>query len=329
MRVVGLLLAIVAHAAPAWAEDEAKKGEPAPVEVVRDLTLLPPGRYRMVQTWEQRGEETSERRGQEPETKAVEASNRFTFAVEVAPSKADRARAEEIRVTVKRVEIRTSDVPPPGSYDSAGPPAKQAEILHRQFHGLVGGTSRVGAGAFSDGEGFSGLGAVWDRFAEDHPDLTHMADANRRNYGDPRLDRMFAHGLDVLYGPDAGRAKGRARALRRGEAFTVVAEKPGIGMKPTAVEHACTVTTTGREVVVRAEWKINGFDPQTDGGGLVVRGGDIRGVATLTFLARGGLLTRREETVERTDQVAPGPAPGVSQWTRRVTEKSTFSLVKQ
>ena len=58
-------------------------------------------------------------------------------------------------------------------------------------------------------------------------------------------------------------------------------------------------------------------------------GGDIHGVATLTFLPQGGLLTRLEETVERTDQSAPGRDPGVIQWTLESTERRMFSLVKE
>jgi hypothetical protein len=69
--------------------------------------------------------------------------------------------------------------------------------------------------------------------------------------------------------------------------------------------------------------------PSTDGGGLVVRGADIHGIAELTFLAQGGLCTRFEETVERTDQTAPGRRRGVAQWTRKVTAKREFSLVKE
>jgi hypothetical protein len=80
---------------------------------------------------------------------------------------------------------------------------------------------------------------------------------------------------------------------------------------------------------VRVEWKINGFDPQTEGGGLSMRGGDIHGVSQMTFLAESGLLTQLDETVERTDQSAPGPRAGVMQWTRRVTQKVAFSLVKE
>jgi hypothetical protein len=156
--------------------------------------------------------------------------------------------------------------------------------------------------------------------------MSRAAAANLQNYGDARFDRMFTQGLDVLFGADAGRAKGKSRELRAGEEFTVTLEKPGIFMKPTSVEHACRVVSTdGVSVVVTVEWKINGFDPETEGGALRMRGADVHGVARMTFLAKGGLLTRLEETVERTDQ----RSDGVVQWTRKVTAKREFSLVKE
>jgi hypothetical protein len=295
---------------------------------VRDLTLVPAGKYAMVQGWEQRGEETSERRGAEPEQTAVSASNRFTFSVEVGPRDRRRPTEKDLVVSVKRVEVRTDDASAPLAYDSAGPAAKQSEVLHRQFRYLVGGVARVGAAAFSDGEGFRGLGEVWDRFAEEHPEMSRAAEANRANYGDTRLDRMFAEGLDLLFGADAGRAKGSVRDLRRGEEFTTTATRPGIFMRPTPVEHACKVVSVGRTVVLQVEWRINGHEPQVERGAVSVRGGDIVGVATLTFLADSGLLVGLDERTERTDQVAPGPRPGIVQWTRRVVEKRTFSLTK-
>ena len=116
------------------------------------------------------------------------------------------------------------------------------------------------------------------------------------------------------------------RELRAGEEFTVKLEKPGISMKPTAVDHACKVVSAeGGLVVLSVEWKINGFDPKMEAGALVMRGGDIHGVSRMTFLAEGGLLTRLEETVERTDQTAQG----TTQWTRTATERKVFSLVKE
>jgi hypothetical protein len=154
---------------------------------------------------------------------------------------------------------------------------------------------------------------------------------NRENYGDARLDRMFAQGLDVLFGVYAGRAKGKSRELREGDALLVTLEEAGIFGKPKPVEHKCKVlTATPEEVVLHLEWRIHGFDPQLENGEIVtMRGGDIRGARRITFLPRGGLVTRLEETIERTDQSVPGPKPGVVQWTREAKERKVFTLVNE
>ncbi len=311
-------------------DDPAPPAKPA-VRVTRDLTLLAAGKYRMVQSWSETGTETDELEGgKPPRVKEIPASNRFTFAVEIGPPTGEPTGPKLVSVLVKRVEMRTILSDEDVSYDSDGPPAKQSEPLVRQFAGLVGKSTRAGAAAFSDGEGFSGLDAMWEAYGKAHPEMSRAAEANLKNYGDARFDRMFTLGLDLLFGPEAGRAKGQVRELRVGEEFTVDAEKPGIAMKPTMVPHACKVlSAAGGTVVLSVGWKINGFDPSTDGGGLVVRGADIHGIAELTFLAQGGLCTRFEETVERTDQTAPGRRRGVAQWTRKVTAKREFSLVKE
>lgn len=320
----------LALAASAWAKDPAPTPAKPATAIVRDLTALPTGTYRMIQAWDSKGTETSEHgAGEKADTKAIASSNRFTFTVGVKDTGTSPS-TREIGVVVKRIEMKTDDVTDaPLAYDSAGPAEKQSDLLYTQFHALVGASARVGAAAFSDGEGFRGFDAVWKTFAEAHPEMSRAARANLGNYGDARLDRMFAQGLDALFGAEAGRAKGRSREVRVGDEFTSSVERAGIAMKPTTVDLECKVISIARgEVVVRSEWKINGLDPTTDGGGLSVRGADVHGVATLTFLAPSGLLTRLEETLERTDQVAPG-SRGVTQWTRRVTEHRTFSFVKE
>jgi hypothetical protein len=317
--------AIAGISSSAWAKgSDAAAPKPA-VAVVRDLTLIPAGKYRMVQAWEMTGKQTKQYgKGAKDEKNALALSNRFSFAVEV------KAPTKDIAVAVKRVEVRADPGHEPLAYDSDGPVNKQADVLYRQFHELVGRTARVGAAAFSDGQGFAGLDAAWDKFSKANPELTEVVQMNRGNYGDARLDRMFAQGLAVLYGTQAGRAKGKIRELREGDEFKATSEEPGIAMKPTMVEHACKVLSARPDqVVVRVEWKINGFDPQIRGDSVLMCGGDIHGVATLTFLPQGGLLTRLEETVERTDQSAPGRDPGVIQWTLESSERRVFSLVRE
>lgn len=330
MRVAVALLTILATSLPAVAKDEPAPAPKGVVKVTRDLSRLAVGKYRMIQTWDSKGSETEEGTpGKIRPKKTLASSNRLTFAVEIAPATAP-GTGKDLTVLAKRLEFRIGDGGENFAYDSDGPAAKQSDILVRQFHYLVGAKSRVGLEAFSDGEGFAGFDGAWDLFAKEQPDMERAAKSNRANFGDARLDRMFTQGVTVLFGADAGRAKGRTRELRVGEEFTTELEEPGIFMKPTVVEHACKVVSAAAGVVVvRVEWKINGFDPQTEGGGLSMRGGDIHGVSQMTFLAEGGLLTHLEETVERTDQAAPGSRAGVMQWTRQQTQKVTFSLVRE
>jgi hypothetical protein len=54
------------------------------VAVVRDLALVPPGTYRMVQAWEMTGTQTNQfGNGAKTEKTKLASSNRFSFAVEV------------------------------------------------------------------------------------------------------------------------------------------------------------------------------------------------------------------------------------------------------
>ena len=317
MRVAVAVLMFLGTGVRAWAKDDAAPPPKPALRVTRDLALLNAGKYRMVQSYDMKGTETEEGRGT-PKQKAVATSNRLTFAVEIGQTAAAAGvpKGKEVSVLVKRVEIRSVDGEKYLAYDSDGPAAKQAEILQQQFHYLVGKRARVGAAAFSEGKGFSGLNAGWDELVKEHPDMGRHAQANRQNYGDARLDRMFLEGLDILYGPTAGRAKGGVRELRAGEEFTAQVEKPGIVMKPTVVDHACQVVSAEFGLVVLSvDWKINGFAPPPEDGTVSIQGGDIHGTSRMTFIAQGGLLTHLEETVERTDQMAPGPA-GAAQWTR-------------
>jgi hypothetical protein len=194
---------------------------------------------------------------------------------------------------------------------------------------MLGATARVDAAAFDDGRGFAGIDPVWDKFAKENPDIEpFVVKTNRQNYGDARLDRMFLQGLDVLFGSSVG-ANGKSRQLRAGDELKLTLEEAGFLQRPKAVEHACkVVSVTPDQVVVRMTWKLNGFAPQIENGKLAMMvGGDIQGTRTITFIPRGGLVTRLEETIERTVQSAPGFQPGVAQWTREATDRKVFSLV--
>jgi hypothetical protein len=280
---------------------------------VRDLTKLPPGAYEIVQAYDLRSSETVEEKGVKGEAKESRTSHTFTFdlAVEGKPPVAV--------VTVRRVEIRIEQEGKTYAYDSDGPAADQAELIREQFRHLVGRKAKVDLAEFGKGKGFSGLDAAWADYLKENPGKAGWAEANRNNYGDGRIDRLFTRGLDVLFGPDAGRAHGRSVELRPGQTFEVTLKEPGIGFEPTALAHACTVRSAeGGNVVVEVRWHENGVRPKVDESGAVIaRGGDMKSTETLTFRVDGGFLVAYVQDLERADQV------GSIDWqkTRRSTER--------
>jgi hypothetical protein len=324
MRVALALLAGLAAATPA-------KDAPV-VTVVRNLMLLPPGKHRLEQSFEEKSSTTDQFEDGKSQTSPAEFFHRFTYAVElIGPPRSTTTK--EIVASVERVQVKVRGPGFSHDYDSADPLRTQgrARAYSRQFRYLVGATARVDVAAFADGTGFAGIDATWDRFDRENPQYrAEILKMNRDNYGDARLDRMFTQELDVLFGPNAGRAKGKSRQVRAGEEFKVTLSEAGIRQKPTPVEHACKVlSATPEKVVVQLTWKINGFDPQLAGGKLVMMAGaDVRGTRTITFVPRGGLVTRVEETIVRTDQVAPGLDTAV-QSTNELTQHKVFSVVKQ
>jgi hypothetical protein len=292
----------------ALAQDEPGQDDTArpAVKLVRDLTRLPPGKYEMVQSYDQKTSVKLQRPhaggDQESESRL---SNTFTFDVEVAPASAEHPKS--VAVTVRRVQIRVEGAED-HEYDSDGPPDDQSGIIRTQFRHLVRRTARVELAEFGKGKGFTGLDAAWADYLKENPDRERGAEINRKNYGDGRLDRMFLQGLDILFGAEAGRAHGRERELKAGQEFEVTLEEPGIGFEPTPLAHACKVESVrGGQVVIAVTWKENGLRPRaTEGGGVIVRGGDMKCATTLTFRLDCGLLVGLEERIERTDQVSNG-----------------------
>jgi hypothetical protein len=324
MHVASALLVWFAAATPAQAKD-------APVvTVVRNLTLLPPGKYRVEQSFEEKSRITDQYEDGKSQTSPAESFNRFTYAVELIGPPGS-ATTKEIVASVERVQVKIRGPGFSHDYDSADPLRTEGRAYSRQFRYLVGATARVDAAAFADGTGFAGIDATWDRFDQENPQYrAEILKMNRDNYGDARLDRMFTQELDVLFGPNAGRAKDKSRQLRAGDQPKVTLNEAGIRQKPTPVEHARKVlSATPEKVVVQLTWKINGFDPQIEGGNLVMMAGaEVRGTRTITYVPRGGLVTRVEETITRTDQVAPG-LDSVVQVTSKLTQHTVFSMLKQ
>jgi hypothetical protein len=318
------LLAWLAAATPAQA-----KGAPV-VTVVRDLTLLPPAKYRVEQSSEEKSSSTEQYEDGKSRTSPAESFNRLTYAVELVGPPGS-ATTKQIVASVERVQVKMRGPGFSHDYDSADPLRPEGQGYARQFRYLVGGTGRVDAAAFADGAGFAGIDTTWDRFDQENRRYrAEILKLNRDNYGDARVDRMFTQELDVLFGPNAGRAKGKSQQVRAGDQMKVTLTEAGIRHKPTPVEHAYKVlSATADEVVVQLTWKLSGFDPHIEVGEVVMSArADVRGTRTITFVPRGGLVTRVEETIERVDQVAPGLDP-VVQFTSKVTQHTLFSMTRR
>ena len=323
VRTVLLLILLARLAAGQEVGREEKPDAKPAVRLVRDLTRLPPGNYEMVQTYDLKRSETLERPGAEPKKTETRTSNTFTFAVVVERASHDAPPAAV--VTVRRVQIRVEGKQN-HTYDSDGPAQEQSELLRTQFRHLVGRIARVDLAAFGRGKGFAGLDAGWTDYLKEYPDRSRWAEANRKNYGDGRLDRMFVQGLDLLFGPEAGRADNRTLELKRGQIFQVTLEEPGIGFEPTPIVHECRVQSVADgTVAITMAWKENGLRPVVDKNGApIVRGGDIKCSATLTFRLDAGLLVGLKQEMQRTDQVAHGIPPVQRTVSRTESKEFTF-----
>jgi hypothetical protein len=303
-----ILLVLAAGAA---GQDEAK-----PVRLVRDLTKLPSGRYEIVQSFELKSTETFEQPGEAKQERRHRTWNTFTFDLSVD------GEPPVATVTVRRVQLGIEGEETL-SYDSDGKAEAQAAPLREQFGDLKGRTATVDLAAFGRGAGFKGLDGAFADYLKRNPDRANWAEANRRNYGDARLDRMFTLGLDVLFGADAGRADGRTRELRPGEAFEVeLDESAGFEDKP--LKHACKVRSVEKgEAIVEMRWQENALRPTVqEDGGIIMKGGNIECSATMNFRIESGLLVGLAEELKRTDQVSNG----VATKTKRSTEKTGFTL---
>ena len=293
---------------------------------MRRLADFPAGKYIMVQAFDEKVRQTLEAPGREKQEKKTRAWNRFTFDLEVVEVKAGETSLKEARVLVRRVQLGLEGKRNL-AYDSAGEPREQPEILRKQFGYMVGGKATVDLAAFDEGTGFKGLSAVWDRFAKENPKSRRMASANRKNYGDTRLDRMFARGLPALFGPDAGRAPGRTRKLTAGETCEMELEILGIGRENAMSTHSVEVVSVkngyARLVVT---WAENGHNPKLDGGAMLMRGGDIKGSRNMRFHLASGMLVVLQETEKRTDQTC---GMDMVQRTRHAATVSEFSITAE
>ena len=289
------------------------------VRLTRDLTKFPAGSYEIVQTYDLQTRSTLEEPGKELVKEGPQhVWNTLTYDLVVKPPLAV--------VTVRRIQIRVKGKQTL-DYDSTKPVDEKSEYIREQFRRLVGRSTRVDLAAYGRGASFKGLDPAFEEYLKANPDRAKWAEANRRNYGDARIDRLFARGLDVLFGADAGRASGKTRALTLGQAFEVKLERPGIGWVLFTPPHSCRVRSIeGGRVVVDVTWKENGVKPKVEKDGtMVVRGGDIVSKTALTYHAASGLLVGMEEEIKRTDQVAVLPTQRT--WYR--AEKTGLTIRKK
>lgn len=315
-----LVFAAVATAAPGGEEEPAA---PEAVTLTRNLAAFPPGSYVMVQAFDEKVRYTLEAPRQEMQEKEKRTKSRFTFDLQIVASTEGETTRKEARVVVRRVQMDIEGEKD-YAYDSNGKPEDQSEGLMKQFRYLVGAKATLDLSSFGEGGGFEGLNAVWDLFGKENPTFSKAAASNRRNFGDTRLDRMFARGLPLLFGPDAGRAAGRNRKLKAGETYRVGLEILGIGRETAVSEHSVTVETVeDGHVTLKVSWAENGHNPKTDGGVVLSRGGDIKGDSNLTFHLASGLLVGLRETEKRTDQTC---GMDMVQRTRYATTVSEFSI---
>lgn len=292
----------------------------------RQLAAFPVGKYVMVQAFEENVRQTLEAPEREKQEKRTRHWNRFTFDLDVVVVTAHGKSRTEAQVVVRRVQLGLEgekDL----AYDSDGKPAEQAEILRKQFSYLVDGRATVDLAAFDQGQGFEGLNAVWDEFAKENPTSQRMAAANRENYGDSRLDRMFTRGLPVVFGSDAGRAPGRTRKLTSGETYQVELEILGLGREKALSKHSVEVVSVNDGYTrLAVTWAENGFNSKTDGGAVLMRGGDIQGRQEMTFHLASGVLVGLVATEERTDQSC---GMDMVQRTRHATTVFRFSITEK
>ena len=79
----------------------------------------------------------------------------------------------------------------------------------------------------------------------------------------------------------------------------------GIGRETAESVHTVKVGSVGdgyANLVVT--WAENGHNPKTDGGVVIMRGGDIKGRSEMRFHLASGLLVGLKETEKRADQSA-------------------------
>ncbi len=303
MRSLTFILLLALVLTPVAADDESVPVDAAAAVLDRDLTAFPCGKYVMVQAYDQRRRDTVEAPSlEEKKEQKSRIWNRFTFDLDVVEARNGDTVQKEAHVTVRRIQIGIEGKKD-HLFDSDGDSGEQSELLERQFRCFVGGKASVDLASFGKGTGFAGFSEIWDKFAEENPTFSRAAAANRKNYGDTRLDRIFTQGLPILFGSDAGRAHGETRKLTVGESFDVEIEIPAIAFEPELVKHTAKVREVkdGSAVLI-VTWALNGFRNKEKDGRMVMCGGDIEGSSEMTIHLASGLLTGLKEQVRQTDQ---------------------------
>ncbi|MDQ7779274.1 MAG: hypothetical protein RDV41_06145 [Planctomycetota bacterium] len=307
--------------------------EPAPgagakVEFVRDLAQFPAGEYELVQTYDNENVADSNNEVVQKSTM----TNSFAYGLNVSLEGEGATRCGRIEATMKRVLVKVVEGET-FSYDSDGKPEDQFPIFEKQFKYVIGLTSKaeiaVGTGLMP----FKGIDAGWEKGAAENSDLKGVLTMNKQNYGDARLDRMFAQGLEYLFGPtDATAAAARrSRTLKVGDMWNVEKKGRGIRGAEVAVAHECKLEAVrDGYATVSVAWKINDMRTEMQDGNMVTCGVDETGRVEYVFHVASGLLTTMKGVIDRGDQAAgPDGSGGIVQNTLRSHEAQSFSICQK
>ena len=125
----------------------------------------------------------------------------------------------------------------------------------------------------------------------------------------------------------AGRAGGKTRQLTTGETFEWEIEILGIGRETATTKQTVKVTAIEDGTAhLAATWAENGFNPKTEGGAVLMRGGDLKERRELEVHLASGMPVSLTITEERIDQSS---GMDLVQRTRYATSVSEFSIVSK
>lgn len=279
---------------------------PEPVEIVRDLTKLPQGPYRVTQTVERTSEVTVEPKGAAPTRTTLRMSVTIDASVVVTP--------DEVVVLVLRVRVARNDL----KYDSDGAPEAQAPTLRARFHHLRLRKARCKLDALGTKGGFVGLDAAWHALASSEaPAKKKLAATLRDQYGDANLDRMFAAGAGAF-------GARKHRALKTGQTYQADLIAAGLQGTRKRMPHTIRVGLVDDDHVrLHVHWTHEALEPVPDRTTPGIASTRTEGTSKLTVRRDCGMAVGVETTEKRLDRLHHGEVP-----TMRTDESTTRSTLR-